>query len=94
MQSEIGVSHGRGEFALITNLVFHHGIANVLDQTVQFTRILDVVEKTFNLPLICQWLEFSESFFEFPKDPCFSDLDLDLRDFRLTVLISSSFLAP
>ena len=51
--------HVGGEFYLITNLVIHHGIANIFDQTAQFIRILDVVEKALNLPLFCQWLEFS-----------------------------------
>ena len=94
MQSEIDINYGRGEFVLITNLIFHHGIANVFDQTGQFIRILDVVEKSLNLPLLCQWFEFLENFFEFPKDPCLSDSDLDLGEFGLTVPTSFFFLAP
>ena len=94
MQSETDVSHGRGECVLTTNLVFHHRIANVFDQTTQFFRILDVVEKSLNIPLLCQWLELLENFFELPKDPCLSDSDLDLRGFGLTVPTASSFVAP
>ena len=76
------------------NLIFHHSIADVFDQTTQFIRILDVVEKSLSLPLLCQWLEFSENFFEFPKYPCLSDSDLDLGESELTVPTSPSFLAP
>ena len=54
---------------LITNLIVHRGIANIFDQTPQFIRVLDVVEKTRNLPLIHQWLEFPENIFQFPGIP-------------------------
>jgi len=77
-----------------TNLIFQHGIANVLDYTSQFVGILDVVEKTLKLPLFFQWLEFSENLSKFPNDLCPSDSDLDLEEFGHTVPTSFSFLAP
>ena len=55
------VKHGRNESGLIANLIVHHCIANIFDQTTQFIRILDVVEKAFDPPLIGQRLEFLES---------------------------------
>jgi hypothetical protein len=64
------VRHGGSESFLIANLIVHHGITNIFDQTTQFIRILDVVEKAPNLPLIRQWLEFPENIFQFPDDPC------------------------
>ena len=94
MQSELNVRYWGGGFFLITNLIFHHHIADIFDQTTQLIPILDVVEKPFNLPLLCQRLEFSKNFVEFPKDPCLSDSDLNLGGFGLTVPTSSSFLAP
>ena len=51
--------HVGGDFVLTTNLVVHHGITNIFNQTTQLIRILDVVEKSLNLPLLCQRLEFS-----------------------------------
>ena len=93
MWSETELSHGRGKFVLTTNLVFHHRIANVFDQTAQFIRILDIVEKSLDLPLLCQRLEFLENLFKLPKDLCSSEQELDLRGFGLTVPTASSFLA-
>jgi hypothetical protein len=63
------VRHGGSESVLIANLIVHRGIANIFNQATQFIRILEVVEKTLNLPLICQWLEFLENTFQFPDDP-------------------------
>ena len=79
---------------MITNLIFHHGIANVFDQTSKLIRILDVVEKSLNLPLLCQWLEFLYNLFEFAEDLRLSDSDPDLGEFELTVPTSFAFLAP
>jgi hypothetical protein len=63
MRSETDVRHSGSVSVLIANLIVHHGITNVFDKTTQFIRILDVVEKAFDLPLICQWLEFLENVF-------------------------------
>jgi hypothetical protein len=89
----LDVRYRDGSFFLITNLIFHHHIPDVFDQTTQLIRILDVVEKSLNLSLLCQWLEFPDNFFEFPKDP-WSDSDLNSGGLKLTVPTSSSFLAP
>jgi hypothetical protein len=89
------VRHGGSEPVLIAHLIVHHGITNVFDQTTQFIRILDVVEKALNLPLICQWLEFLENVFQFPDDPCLSGLALDLggeRSLLFQLLSPFSFL--
>jgi len=52
------LSHMGSGFVLTTNLIFHHGIPNVFNQAIQLIRILDVVEKSLNLPLLRQRLEF------------------------------------
>lgn len=41
----------QGRVVRNTYLVAHHRITNVLNQTAKFTSILDIVEKTLNLPL-------------------------------------------
>ena len=64
------VRYGQSEFALTTNLIVHHSITDILDQIVQFVRILDVVEETLDLPLLCQRLEFSENVFQPPNNAC------------------------
>jgi len=53
-------------------LPLHHCIADIFDRTAKFTRIIDVVEKTLDLPLLFQRLEFSENMSQFPNDPCLS----------------------
>jgi len=58
-KSGMDLRHVGGGFVLITNLILHYGIANVFNQTTQLIRILDVVEKSLSLPLLCQRLEFS-----------------------------------
>jgi len=57
----VDVRHGGSEFVLIANLIVHDSITNIFDQTAELIRILDVVEETFNLPLLCQWLQFTEN---------------------------------
>lgn len=84
------VRHGGGESALITNLIVHRGFANIFDQTTKFIRIPDVVEKTFNLPLIHQWFEFLENVFQFPGIPCLLGSALDFEN----VDILFQFLSP
>lgn len=53
-----------------TNLVFHHYITNIFSQTTKFLRILNIREKPCNLPLVHQWLQLTENFFQFPSKTC------------------------
>ena len=76
------------------NLILHHRIPNILDQTTKFTRILSIGEKPFNSPLCFQWAEVSEDILEFPINPRTSDSMLILGEHTLTVLASVSFLPP
>jgi len=64
------VRHEGSEFVLITNLIVHHSITNIFDQTTKFIRILDIVEETLSAPLLCQRLKFLENVSQFPNDPC------------------------
>ena len=36
-------------------LILHHRITNLLDKTTEFTRILNIIEESFGLPLLLQW---------------------------------------
>ena len=76
-----------------THLIMHHRIANILNQTDEFIRILDVVKKPLHLPLTFQRLEFSKNGFQVPNSPRLSDSSLDL-ECALTVPIFSSSLLP
>ena len=71
-----------------------HCITNTLNQTGKFIRILDVVEKTLNLPLTLQRLEFSKNSLQVPNSPCLSDSTPDLGERALTLLAPSSLLFP
>ena len=51
------------EFIPITNLICHHSIMNIPNQTTEFNCILGIVEETLNIPLLSQWLEFLENIF-------------------------------
>ena len=44
------------ELVLTTNLIIHDCISNVLDQACKLIRILNIGEKTLNIPLLLQWL--------------------------------------
>jgi hypothetical protein len=93
-KSEMDVRHEGNEFVLATDLIAHHGIANVFNQTAKCILILNVVEETPNIPLLYQWPKFSENIFQFPDSPCLSDLSLNCRECGLTVPVSFSVLAP
>ena len=50
MSSKI-LSGVEGQINRYKNLVIHHYVANILDQSAQFIRVIDIVEETFGLPL-------------------------------------------
>ena len=50
-------------------LIFHYRIADVLNQTAEFTRILGIIEKSFNPPLLLQWDQISTDILQFPVHP-------------------------
>ena len=60
-----------------TNLVIHHSITNVVSQTSQYLRILDIVEEASDSAPLCQRSQIPEYFFQFPEDQA-SGLNLDL----------------
>ena len=52
-----------------TNLVIHHGVANVVSQTGQHPGILDIIEETRDFAPFRQRFQILENLFEFPGDP-------------------------
>ena len=52
-----------------TNLVLHHGVANVVSQACQRPGILDVIKKTRDFAPFRQQFQILENLFEFPGDP-------------------------
>ena len=55
------------------NLIVRDGVASIFNQTAQFIRIRDVVEKAFGLPLLCQRFQLADNLIQFPGEPCLSD---------------------
>ena len=61
------VRYEGNEHSQITNLITHHSITDAISQTHEFICILGIVEESLNLPLLSQWIEFSEDIFQFPN---------------------------
>ena len=78
----------------MTNLIIHHGIADILDQTAEFVRILGVAQKTFHFYLLFEWLEFSEDVFQFPNGLYMSASARDHGRSELTVPAPPSSFPP
>ena len=67
-----------------TNLVIHHGVANVVSQAGQCLGILDIIEETHDFAPFRQQFQILEDLFEFPGDTCSgSNLDLDIGEITL-----------
>ena len=52
----------------VTNLIVYHGIADIISNTGQSLRVLDVVEEPRYFPPFCQWFQLPECLFQFPGD--------------------------
>ena len=63
----------------ITNLILLYSIMDVLNQARKFVCIWGVVEKTLELPLLLQWLKFSQNLSQFPGDTRLSDSMFNLE---------------
>ena len=80
MKSEkhVQIRHKCSELIQIANLIGHHSIINIPNQTTKLICILWIAEETLNIPLLSQWLELLENPFQFPNDTSLLDLDLNL----------------
>ena len=91
--SETDVRYESDEHALNTNLIVHHSITDIFNQTTEHLCILDIGEESLDLPLVCQWNEFLENLSKFPGSHWLLGLDLNLKH-GLTVLVPSSLPPP
>ena len=92
--SGIDVRHEHNEFILTTDLIIHHSIVNIPNQTTEFICILGIVNETPNIPLLSQQFESLENCFQFSTNPCLSGMNLNLGSCELTVLVHSSSFLP
>ena len=93
MKSEMGVRHEHNWFTLTTDLVIHHCITNISNQTPDFICILGIIEETLNIPLLGHKLKFLENLLQFSTNHFSSGVILNLGTYVLTVpILSSSFL--
>jgi hypothetical protein len=58
---------------LRTNLIFHHGVADVLDQATKRIRILRVVQETCDFALLLQWRDVLKNDIQLPIEARESD---------------------
>jgi hypothetical protein len=58
---------------LRTNLIFHHGVADVLDQAAKRIRILRVVQETCEVALLLQWRDVLKNDIQLPIEARASD---------------------
>ena len=63
-----GFRHSLSRRRPCTNLIIHHGVTNIVGQTGQCLRILNVVEKTRDFSAFCQRFQVSEGLFQFPRN--------------------------
>jgi len=93
MKSEIGVRHEHNWFNLTTDLIIHHSITNIPNQTPDLICILGIVKETLNIPLLGQQLKPLETLLQFSTNHCSLGVNLNLGTYELTVpVLSSSFL--
>ena len=94
MKSERGVRHEHTWFILTTDLIIHHGIMNISNQTTEFICILWIVKETFSIPLLGQQLEFLENVLQFSTNYCLSNVNFNLAMYGLTFPIAFSSFLP
>jgi hypothetical protein len=62
-----------GASALRTNLIIHHGIADILDQSAKLIHVFGAVQEPCDLASLFQWGEGLENFVRFTSPLCKSD---------------------
>jgi hypothetical protein len=53
---------------VVTNLILHHGIADILDHVTERVYVFGIGEETRNRASLCQRVEVLEDFIEFAID--------------------------
>jgi len=86
----MGVRYEHNWFTLTTDLIVHHSIVSIPNQATEIICIIEIVDETFNIPLLSQQLESLENAFQFPTNLCSSGMNLNLGGSKLTVPVPSS----
>jgi len=55
-----------GARTLRTNLIIHHGVADILDQATKLIHIIGAFQEPCDLASLFQWGEVSENIIQFP----------------------------
>ena len=93
MKSEMCVRDESNELTPITNLIAHHSFTDTINQTGKFICILDIVEESHNVPLLCQRVKFLENAVQFPNSTCLLD-SINLKRCGPTVPVPFSSFLP
>ena len=66
-------------FTLTTDLIVHHSITDIPNQTPEFLYILGILQETLNIPLLGQQLKSLKNALQFPANHCLSVVKLNLE---------------
>jgi len=94
MKSEMDMRNEHNWFTLTTDLVIHHSITNIPNQTPEFLCILGIVNETPNIPLPGQEFKPLEDIFQFSTNHYLSGMVPKLRIYELTVPVPPSSFLP
>ena len=86
-----------GADTLGTNLIIHHGIADILNEASKLSHVFGAFQELNDFAWLFQWDEVLENTIQFPSKPCTSDRVLTLKrvGYRLRiVLLPSSLTSP
>jgi len=92
--SEMGIRHEYNWFTLATDLIIHHSITKIPNQTPESLCILGIVKETLNIPLLGQQVKCLENVFQFSTSHQLSGMNLNLGRCELTVPTPSSSFLP
>jgi len=93
MKSEESIRYSESESLLSTNLVFHHGIANIFHKTVDSLYILRVVEEMGKIILGYHCLQSLANLSQLPGNSHASDPLVCLLVCMLTVLVQLLYIS-
>jgi len=62
-----------GASTMKTNLIIHHGVADILDQAAKLIHILGAVQERRDPALLCQWGKVSKNVIQFSNESYKSD---------------------
>ena len=90
MKSETDIRHECSGFTLTTDLIVHHSILNIPNQTTEIICILGIVDEALNIALLSQQLKSLLNIFQFSTNPCLLGVNPNLGRYELTVPAPSS----